>query len=113
MHWQSSPYTLPLLLSAALATGLAFYAWLRRSTPGGRTLALMISALAEWSATAALQHASATLAGQALWNNLQYLGVMGTVAAWLCLSLQYTGRGAWLTRRNLALLAAIPALTTA
>jgi len=44
------------------------------------------------------------------WANVQYFVYAILPLAWLALILQYTGRGAWLTRRRLALLAIEPAI---
>lgn len=111
MRWQYSPYTLPLLLVGALSTSLALYAWLRRRTPGAKTFALMVLALAQWAFSYALQNAGADLPSQLFWARLKYVGIVVTPAAWLCLTLQYTGRSHWVTRRNLALLAVHPLVT--
>ncbi len=44
---------------------------------------------------------------------MQYLGIVCVPPLWLSLTVQYTGREHWLSRRNLALLAIIPLLTLA
>ena len=111
MQWQHSPYTLPHLLVAALSLALGLYAWFRRGTPGAGTFALMMGALAWWSAAGGLQHAGADLETQTLWSNLSYLGIVSTPPTWFALALQYTGRLRQARARHVALLALLPALS--
>ncbi len=59
----------------------------------------------------ALEMAGTDLPTKLFWANVQYLVYAALPLAWLALVLQYTGRGAWLTPRRLALLAVEPAIT--
>jgi diguanylate cyclase (GGDEF)-like protein/PAS domain S-box-containing protein len=111
MNWQYTPYMLPLFATMAVSATIALYAWRRRPAPGAAPFALLMVALAWWSLGYALEMGSADLSTKVLWTNIQYLGVLAVPATWLALVLQYSGRGKWLTRRTLALLAIEPLVT--
>ncbi len=108
MRWQYMPYILPLLVAAAISCVLALLAWRRRSVPGARPFLVLMLALAEWSLGYAFRLSSADLAAKLFWTQVRYLGIVIVPVAWLALALQYTHRGKWLTRRNVALLAVEP-----
>jgi len=111
MAWQYTPYLLPLALATAVAIGLVLFGWRRRRTPGAIPLIVLMSAVAEWALTYALELASSNLEAKILWDRLEFLGIVVVPAAWLAFTLQYTGRGSWLRPRFLALLAIEPILT--
>jgi PAS domain S-box-containing protein len=111
MGWQYTPYALPLFVAAVVSGGLAFFAWRRRGTPGAGAVALMMLGVSVWSLGYALEFAAAGLGAKVFWAKVEYLGIVTVPAAWLVFALRYTGRERWMTRRNLALLAAIPAVT--
>jgi PAS domain S-box-containing protein len=111
MGWQYTPYALPLLLAAALSVGLALFAWRRRETPGAGALAVLMVGVFAWSFGYALEFAAAGLAAKVFWAKVEYLGIVTVPAAWLVFALRYAGRDRWLTRRNVALLADLPAVT--
>lgn len=46
-----------------------------------------------------------------LFKQLSYLGVVTAPVSWFVFAVRYTDRGAWLSRRRLALLSVVPALT--
>ncbi len=108
MHWQYTPYILPLLAAAAISAALAFYAWRRRSAPGVAPFILLMLAVAEWSLGSALRLASADLATKLLWAKVRYVGILVVPSAWLILILRFTNRDKWLARRNVALLTVEP-----
>ncbi len=113
MGWQHTPYTLPLLGSALILLALATWVWQRRSAPGAAPLALLMLAVAFWSATYALQLASANLKAQFFWARVKYGGVTSVSPLWLVFVLMYTGRTHWLTRPVRALLVLLPLVFTA
>ncbi len=108
MHWQSTPYVLPVVASGIVSAWLALTAWRRRPAPGATSFCLLMLAVAEWSLGYALELASADLPSQLFWANVQWLGVVTAPAAWLVFALQYTGQARWLSRRNLAVLTIEP-----
>jgi PAS domain S-box-containing protein len=106
--WQFTPYS-PLLIGAAAVSGaLAIMGWRRRRVPGAPMFIVLSTALTVWSLGRALEHARVDLEGKILFNYLQYVGICATPTAWLCLVLQYTGRGRWITGRRLAALCVAP-----
>ena len=111
MGWQPTSYSLLLALASVMAAVLAVYARSRRGTPGAREVALLLLAVFVWYAAYAAESASAGLALKVFLAKVEYLGIASAPLAWFAFALAYTGRGRWLTRRNLALLAVIPAVT--
>jgi diguanylate cyclase (GGDEF)-like protein/PAS domain S-box-containing protein len=108
---QPNPYSLPLLLSAAIAAGVAAIAWRRRAAPGARPLALLMLGLGIWAGGYAGQWAASTLDTLVFWQNLTYLGVVMVPATFPAFALQYTRGSARLGWPWLLALAAEPALT--
>ncbi len=113
MHWQYTPFTLPLLASALVLLVLAALVWQRRATPGAAPLTLLMLAIAFWSFAYALQLAGADLKTQFFWARVKYLGVTSVSPLWLAFALTYSGRARWLTRPVYLLLALPPLLFTA
>lgn len=111
MHWQYSPYMLPLIVSAVVAIALAIIAWQRRSTPGAMPLSIMMSAATLWLLAYTLELGSVNLTAKVFWSNTTFVGIVIVPASWLAFALQYTGRGRWLTHRHMALLTIVPIIT--
>jgi PAS domain S-box-containing protein len=109
MTLQYTPVILPLLLSAAITSGLGVYAWgHRRGREGVVAFALLNFSGALWALGEALQWASADPAGQYFWLRFYWLGVEALPFFWFVFAAQYSGWGGWLNRRSLALLSAVP-----
>jgi len=66
--------------------------------------------VAAWSLIYALRLVSADLATKLFWAKCRYLAIVVVPPSWLAFVLQYTGRGKWLTRRNVAILAVVPVI---
>ncbi|OIO94054.1 MAG: hypothetical protein AUK03_07290 [Anaerolineae bacterium CG2_30_64_16] len=113
MRFQYVPYLWLLLASTAIMAGLAIYAWRRRAVTGAHPFAILMSLAAAWALANGLEMAGADLPTKLFWANVQYLCYVTVPVAWLALALQISGRGEWLTRRNLALLAIEPIITVA
>ncbi len=111
MRWQLTPYVLPVIASAVVAAALARYAWLRRPAPGAIAFSLLMLAAAEYSLGYFFELAHSDLPNVLFWDNLEWLGATLAPMLWLIFVLQYTGRGRWLTRRTIALLAIVPLVT--
>jgi len=113
MHFQYINYIWVLLVSAVITAALGIYAWRHRAVPGATPFAILMLAAVVWALANALEMAGADLPTKLFWANVQYL-CYGTVpAAWLVLTLQYTGRDQWLTRRRLVLLTIEPLIAVA
>jgi PAS domain S-box-containing protein len=111
MHWQFTPYMLPMIASAAVSAALAYFAWHRRPAPGATSFCLLMLAVAEWSLGYALELASPDLPTTLFWDNVEWLGAAFAPTLWFAFALQYTDQARWLTRRNVAILAIEPFIT--
>jgi N-terminal 7TM region of histidine kinase len=47
--WQSTPFTLPLVLNGLLCGWVAYVGWRRRAVPGAVPFVLLMAALAGWA----------------------------------------------------------------
>jgi len=111
MHWQSTPYTLPLLLTSLIAASLTGFAGRKRIAPGAIPFIWLMFALTLWSLGYALELTSANLAAKLLWTKVEYIGILIVPTAFLSFTLQHTHREKRLTRRNVRVLALIPLIT--
>lgn len=105
------PYFILLLIAGALSLSLAFFAWRRRTSPGATPLVFLMVAAAVSQIGYAFELASSEESTKVLWAKVEYLGIVTVPTAWVAFTLEYTRRGHWLTRRNLALLATVPVVT--
>ena len=112
MVFQFSPFVFPLLLAGLIAVGLVFYIsrWLR-TRPGATPLLFLAMAAAIWALGYALEIVGSDLFTKVFWGKVQYLGIAGVPLAWMSYAMQYTDRGAWLTRRRVIGLLIIPGIT--
>ncbi|MDW8327345.1 MAG: histidine kinase N-terminal 7TM domain-containing protein [Anaerolineales bacterium] len=108
MNWQFNPFLLIPILSTALNASLAWFGWRRRPAAGAGAFALVMLAVAIWSAGNALELGATDLPTKVFWMKLEFIGILLLPAAWLVFALQYTGHGKWLTRRAFLLLAVEP-----
>lgn len=104
---QSVPFLLPLFGTAMISQLLALVVW-RRSAPGTRPLTMLMVGVALWSLAYAISLAHTSLVDQIFWFNLAYVGIGMVPTSWLLFAIEYSGQGAWITRRRLAALAAMP-----
>ncbi len=110
MRFYFTPYLLPSLLAALIATGVVIYVR-RRRVPGAVPFALLMLAIAEWSASQTLETAGVDLLTKQTWHTLKYFGIAAVPLMWLLFILQYTGYRRLLTRRWLVVWSAIPIAT--
>ncbi|HET7230300.1 MAG TPA: EAL domain-containing protein [Longimicrobium sp.] len=111
MHWQHTPYLLPLMASALLNAALGAFAWRHRSVPSARAFARLMACCAWWSLFYGLYQATTDLWAKHLFADLVQLGAIAVPVAWFVFAMRYTGRDRWLTPRGLAVTLAIPVLT--
>ncbi len=101
-----------LFITPAITLALAVYAWRQRGRPAARFLAIMLLAMAVWSAAAnMILVVGPDLAAMTFWYSAQYLGALVIPVGWLAFTLAYAGHAAWLTLPRLAALSVVPALT--
>lgn len=103
-------YAIALFIAAAASGVVSLLSWKRRSYPGSRPQALMTLALTWWSFSYALYWLRLP-PPEFFWLDATYFGVVVVPPAFLGFTLQFTGRGDWLTKRKLLLLSIMPALT--
>ena len=111
MNWQYALVTLSLFASALLATGLALFVWHRRASIWKRPFAILMLASAEWALAYALELTADQLVVKLFWAKIQYLGIVVAPLAWFVFALRYAGEERWHSRRSLALLSVVPAVT--
>jgi PAS domain S-box-containing protein len=101
------------LLALVVALFLVVRVMRHRTMSIALTFSVLMLAIAWWSFSVVLEHAGVGLPAKTLWMKMSYFGIVVVPAAWLVLTLQYSGREKWLTRRSLALLAMVPIITLA
>ena len=112
MQFQDTPYVLPLVISAMIAGYVAFYAWRRGVTAsGGRALALLALACAEWSLGYALEIAGADRSTKIFWGKSQYIGIVSIPLLWIIFAYSYLTKGTRMTPRTVSLLSILPLIT--
>ncbi|AQL42147.1 hypothetical protein BV210_05220 [Halorientalis sp. IM1011] len=111
MAFQATPYTIPLALAAVIVGALLVLTLMKRQQKGAYLMLALFTPIVVWSVSYALQLASTTLDQALLWNSVRFIGPAFASLAFLLFAFQYTDREELLTRRNVALLAAIPTLT--
>jgi PAS domain S-box-containing protein len=112
MQWQAAlPYTIPLVIAAALALVVALVVLRRYTVPGARPLLALSMAASLWSFAYALELSTVGSPVALVWARVQYLGIMALPVAWVIFALQYTNHQRWLSRRALAWLLVIPLAT--
>ena len=92
MNWQYTPYTIPLLLSAALAAGLFFYAYRQRETPGAKVFAGLMLCFVGWSLAYAIALSIPSQTAQIFLANIVFMCIAAVPVLWLIFTLQYTGQ---------------------
>lgn len=100
-----------LFLVAGFYALLGLHGWHRREIPLGRVFAALMLAMAFWSLGYGFEIAAAARTLKIFWAKMQYAGIVAIPLLWLGFALEYTGRLAFLTRRNCLLLGAIPLVT--
>jgi PAS domain S-box-containing protein len=111
-HWQYTPYALPSILAFLLSSTLAFYVWRQRPTPASTAFSVLMLAIAGWSFGYTLEVAGADLPTKVFWAKFQYLPTTLIPPATLAFGLRYSAPPSWWpSRRALALLSVIPAVT--
>jgi len=113
MAWQWTPYTTVLVLAATISGTSALYVWLRDRVPGSRMAMVVAMADVAWMLGYVLELVIVDQSAKVFLNKVQYLGIVVVPGAWLAFTLQYTGRGGWLTSHHLALLCVEPVGTLA
>lgn len=99
------------LLASTIAAVLSGYSWRRHPTSGTKWFALLMLSTAQSSLVYALRLMATDLSSKLFWAKSMQLGILAAPAMWLAFTLEYTGRGKILTRRNVVLLIIEPLVT--
>jgi PAS domain S-box-containing protein len=110
--FQFTPLILALALSAAISGALGAYAWRHRwQQRGVYWFAIMMFAACLWAVASGLRWSSTSLSAQFFWQRVGYPGISSLPVLWLLFVTDYTRRGRFLTRAQIALLWVVPGLT--
>lgn len=107
-----TPYVVICVVTSAIAAFVGWAAWQRRAMPGATSLALLMLAVTEWSLGAAFELAAVGIPAKVFWSKLEYFGTLTAPVFFLAFAIEYNRLERWLTRRNVALALAVPAVTT-
>jgi signal transduction histidine kinase len=108
--WQWTPAGVATLAATLVFVGLAAYVWRRRGGSAGAALTLALVAVLLWAAAYAAELGVTELAAKRRWGDLKYVGICLLPPAWFAFAALFSGRGHWVNRRTVALLAVEPAL---
>lgn len=113
MNYEFTLFTYALLASAFMGILVATIAWRRGRARGGIYLSLLGLAVAEWAFAIGFESAATDLNTKIAWSQLGYLGTAGAPLLYFLFAMAYSQSRLALTRRTIALLALIPAITVA
>ncbi len=82
----------------------------RHRSAASNTGAVVLFACAELMIAFLLETVSTDISSKIFWTKVQYVGLIVAPTAWMIYSLQYTGRGKWLTVRKILLLSSVSLL---
>jgi signal transduction histidine kinase len=111
--WQWTPAGVATLAATLVFVGLAAYVWRRRSGSAGAALALVLLAVLLWAGAYAAELGATGLVAKRTWGDFKYVGICLLPPAWFAFAALFSGRGQWVNRRTLALLAVEPLLVLA
>jgi len=111
MIWQSSPYFIPCVTCGLILVILGITGLRNRSCVCARSFSLLMFAGAVWAFCTALELSSADLQTQMLAILLEYPAMALIPVGWLLFAFEYTGRDDWISKKTVALLCIIPAIT--
>jgi PAS domain S-box-containing protein len=103
-------FTIIYFLTALLALVVALVCW---NVKTGRWLALCMVATAEWAFADGLECAVSGMAAKETLHSLAYVGAEILPVCYFLFAMQYNRLDRWITRRNVVLLLAIPAIGSA
>lgn len=102
-----------MVVAGVLLAVLALSAARRGRAAAGRSLAVILFAVAWWGFAYAIELSLSDVPDRQLWGDLKYAGAAALAPAWLVFVLQYTNRGHLVSRRLVLALAVEPVLVMA
>lgn len=112
MTWQITPYAVITMIAAGVASITAIRIWRQRSAPGALYLALLMIAIAEHCACAALESAAVGIPAKLFWSKAEYIGLTSSTTLLLLFALAYNRQTGWIKSRRVYLLWVIPSVIT-
>lgn len=109
-YWQHTPYNSVFIIATLISVTVLLFAWRHRYRRGGRAFAAAMGIIVVWTASDALQLMAVDQSAKLLWRTIGYAAHNLGPITLLVFALQYTGREAWVTPRNIGLLALEPLL---
>ena len=111
MNWHAAPYSIPLIAIALVLLAIVARASVRGRQPQALAGGLLLAAIAWWCFGYAGEIFAESLSAKVVWAKLEYVGIAAVSPLWWVFAVQHSGKGQWLTRRTLAILAIIPIIT--
>ncbi|MGC1376782.1 MAG: histidine kinase N-terminal 7TM domain-containing protein [Anaerolineales bacterium] len=108
--FQYTPVAIPLIISIIVSIVVIITAFGRRHIPGVRAFIWLMLCVIEWTFFYMLEILTPDPQAKIIWQKCYYIGVVLAPLAWLIFSLEYSRMTSLLTRRNLLLLAILPAV---
>lgn len=100
MGWQLTPYTVLLVVTAAVSLAVSVPVFRNRHQQGAAPLTLFLLAASVQCVGAALRFSTTTLDIKLFWLNVEALGATIVPALHILLAAAFTDRGQWLTRKR-------------
>lgn len=110
-HINPNPLALSLLIPGILSIFLAIEAWKPKYAPRGRVFALLMLAIAIWSAAYGFELASTTQEAMLFWLKVEYLAIPYIPLLMLLVVMQFAGLANEFSVKNIWYLLVIPVLT--
>lgn len=110
-HINPNPLALSLLIPGILSIFLALEAWKPRYAPRGKVFALLMLAIAIWSAAYGFELASTTRQAMLFWLKVEYLAIPYIPLLMLMVVMQFAGLANEFSVKNVWYLLVIPVLT--
>ncbi len=111
MQLNSILYMAYSITAITISIILALLFWSRRNAAGAGYMSIMMCFAAWWGLSDFISDLSFNHTYKIFWDHASYFGVVAIPVAWLAFVMEYAKYGKYLTRRNICLLSAIPAVT--
>jgi PAS domain S-box-containing protein len=99
-----------IFMCGVISAVFAWIAWRNRATQGSQLFSIFMVSMTIYALGYSMELASLDLRHMLFWSKIGYLGIFSFPTLFLLFVLQYTGRGRYLTPRNIILLFFIPTL---
>ena len=113
MHFQYTHFVVPIFIALIISGILAIQGWRLRPASGAAWFSMLMLSASIFTFFYGLEVLSTDLKETLLWSKMQYIGGQNLSVMWFFLTLTYTGKRDWLTKRNIGLIFVIPAITLA